>query len=82
MPVSSTKCRSAPLALMPMTSARFDDQAVVRAEHGRPERAGQPHPPAGREAADDLTVDPLVGRHLRGGVVVVGVRASGPRRAA
>ena len=53
------------------------DEAVVRAEHRRAERAGEAPPAAGREPAHDLAVDALVGGHRRGRVGVGRVRRSG-----
>ena len=76
-PVSSTAWVDTPPPLTPEHQREVADQAVVGAEHRRPEGAGDPGPAAGGQAADDLLVHPLVGRHRPGGVDVGVVRRPG-----
>ena len=52
----------------------FGDVSVVGADHGGAERSGAPPTAAGREPADHLAVDALVGRHGRRGIRVARVR--------
>ena len=55
------------------------DEAVVGAEHRRPERPGQLLPAPRRQASQHLAVDPLVGRHGLAGIGVGLVRGAALR---
>ena len=74
MPVNSTTERRDAGRADAEHEREVGHQAVVRAEHRRPERAGEPSAPARGEPAHHLVVDALVGRHRGGGVGVGRVR--------
>jgi hypothetical protein len=63
----------------PQHQGQVADQAVVGAEDSRSKRSGEPYPTARGETAQHFAVDPLVGRHLVGGVHVGLVRRAALR---
>ena len=82
MPVKSTTEAGTPGRADAEHECEVRDEPVVGAEDRGAERAGEPSSAACGEAADDLAVDALVGRHRRRAHRGRSRTASGPRRAA